>query len=74
MKTALRFAAAVGFLIPFIPGVWLIRSGFSAPTTQDMAIPIAIGAFLAGNAVFVGAVLLFAAENLGDARGGSSAR
>jgi hypothetical protein len=63
MKTLLRITAGLAFLFPFIAGVGLLNVAFSS-TYQDGLLAGAIGAFLVGNAIFVGAILLFAAEKL----------
>jgi CHASE2 domain-containing sensor protein len=64
MKTLLRIAAVLSFLFPFVCGVGLLLAGLSSQTKEDFWLPIAIGSFLVGNAFFVGAILLFAAEKL----------
>jgi len=71
MKQLLRIAAVLSFLFPFVSGVGLVLLGLvSARTTEDAFIPIAIGCFLVGNAIFVGGILLVAAERL-DRKDGS---
>ena len=61
MKTFLQIAAGLSFLFPFLVGAGLFVMALSSPTTQDFWIPAALGAFLIGNGIFVGAILLFAA-------------
>ena len=63
MKTLLRIAAVLSFLFPFVCGVWLLIPALSSKAS-DALIPITIGCFFVGNAFFVGAILLFAAEKL----------
>jgi hypothetical protein len=65
MKILLRMAAVLAFIFPFGIGAALLVAALSAPTTQDFWIPAAMGAFLIGNAVFVGGVLFAVAEKLG---------
>jgi hypothetical protein len=69
MKTLLRTAAGLSFLFPFICGVWLLLAGLSSRTVEDSWFPIVIGSFLLGNAFFIGAMLLFAAEKLSHNHG-----
>jgi hypothetical protein len=64
MRTLLRIAAALSFLFPFVCGVGLLVAALSSNTVKDLWIPAAMGSFLVGNAFFVGAMLLFAAEKL----------
>jgi hypothetical protein len=64
MKTLLRIAAVLSFLFPFVCGVGLLIAALSSNTAEDLWIPAAMGSFLVGNAFFVGAMLLFAAEKL----------
>jgi hypothetical protein len=71
MKTLLRTAAVLSFLFPFVIGVWLLVAAL-ASNGGDMLIAAAIGAFLVGNAIFVGAVLLVAAEKVSRNDGGKS--
>ena len=61
MKTLLRIAAVLSFLVPFVCGVWLLEAG--------AFIRIAIGSFLVLSAFFVGAILVFAAEEFGRSEG-----
>ena len=63
MKTLLRIIAILAFLFPFIAGVALLNLAFST-TNKDGLLAGAIGSFLVGNAFFVGAILLFAAEKV----------
>jgi hypothetical protein len=44
--------------------VGLLIAALSSNTVEDLWIPAAMGSFLVGNAFFVGAILLFAAEKL----------
>lgn len=74
MKTFLRIAAAAGFLVPFIPGVLLTSAALRSETSQDFWIPLAIGGFLVGNAIFIGAILLVAAEKFGGPSGSAWVR
>ncbi|MBI4327857.1 MAG: hypothetical protein HY674_21715 [Chloroflexi bacterium] len=62
MKTLLRIVAVLSFLFPFVFGVWLLIAALSSKTEEDLLIPAAMGSFLVGNAFFVGAILLVAAE------------
>jgi hypothetical protein len=67
MKTFLRIAAVLSFLFPFVCGVWLLITALSSEASDafiTIFIPVAMGSFLVGNAFFVGAILLFAAEKL----------
>lgn len=64
MKTLLRIAAVLSFLFPFAVGMPLLLAALSSKTSQDFWIPAAMGSFLVGNAIFVGAILLFSAEKL----------
>jgi len=64
MKTLLRIAAVLSFLFPFVFGMWLLIAALSS-STKDLLVLAAMGAFLVGNAFFVGAMLLAAAEKLG---------
>jgi hypothetical protein len=64
MKTLLRIAAVLSFLFPFVCGVGLLIAALSSASEVRGPIAIAIGSFLVGNAFFVGAILLFAAEKL----------
>jgi len=63
MKALLRIAAVLSFLFPFVSGVGLLNVALSS-TYKDGILAGAIGSFLIGNAFFVGAMLLFAAEKL----------
>jgi hypothetical protein len=63
MKALLRIAAVLSFLFPFVSGVWVITAALSS-TKEDLIVLGAIGSFLVGNAFFVGAILLVAAERL----------
>jgi hypothetical protein len=65
MKTLLRIAAALALLVPGVPGVMLVFAALSAQTSQDFWIPLALGGFLVGNAIFAGAILLAVAEKFG---------
>lgn len=69
LKTLLRTTAGLSFLFPFVCGVWLLHAGLSSKTVEDSWFPIVIGSFLLGNAFFIGAILLFAAEKLGRNHG-----
>jgi len=62
MKMLLRIAAVLAFIFPFSIGAALLVAAFSSETRQDFWIPAAIGAFLIGNAIFVGGVLLAVGE------------
>ncbi len=70
MKALLRIAAVLSFLFPFVFGAALLMAAFASKTTQDFWIPGALGSFLVGNAIFVGATLLVAAEKF-SRKGGS---
>jgi hypothetical protein len=71
IKNLLRIAAVLSFLFPFIGGVWCpLQAAFSPKSDPDAALLAIIGCFLVGNAFFVGAILLFAAEKL-SRNGGS---
>ena len=63
MKTSLRIAAVLSFLFPFVFGVALLLMGITSDYKDGLMIG-AIGSFLIGDAIFVGAILLFAAEKL----------
>jgi len=63
MKTLIRIAAVLSFLFPFVFGVWLLIAALSSKT-EDLLVLAAMGSFLVGNAFFVGAILLVAAEKL----------
>jgi hypothetical protein len=62
MKKLLQIAAVLSFLFPFLSGarllLWSIGGGEEAWFT------ISLGSFLIGNGIFVGAMLLVAAEKL----------
>jgi hypothetical protein len=64
MKTLLRIAAVLSFLFCFAGGAGLLIVALSLRTAEDVSIPAVIGCFLVGNAIFIGAILLFAAEKL----------
>jgi hypothetical protein len=75
MKTLIRIAAVLSFLFPFVCGVGFLIAALSPAGhppgvrgriehVAPIPIAIAIGAFLVANALFVGAMLLFAAEKL----------
>jgi hypothetical protein len=64
MKALLRITAVLAFVFPFVFGVALLGLAISSDY-QDGLIPGAIGSFLVGNAFFVGAMLLVAAEKFG---------
>jgi hypothetical protein len=63
VKALLRIAAILAFLFPFFAGVALLKLAFST-TKEDGLLAGVMGAFLVGNAFFVGAILLFAAEKI----------
>ena len=69
MKALLRIAAALSFLFPFVCGAWLLNAALPLKNEAGAFIPIAMGSFLVGNAFFVGALLLFAAEKFGGGDG-----
>jgi hypothetical protein len=65
MKNLLRIAAVLSFLFPFLGGVGcLLQAAFSPKSDPDAALLSILGCFLVGNAIFIGAMLLFAAEKL----------
>ena len=64
MKTFLRITAGLAFLFPFVSGVGLLKLAISSDYKEGL-LPGAIGSFLVGNAIFVGAMLLVAAEKFG---------
>ena len=61
MKTLLRIAAVLAFLFPFVSGAGFLATALTSNHSDGLAIG-AIGSFLVGNAIFIGAVLLVAAE------------
>ena len=63
MKNLLRIAAVLSFLFPFVAGVGLLIVALSSNYSDGLLVG-AIGSFLVGNAFFVGAILLVAAEKL----------
>jgi uncharacterized membrane protein YgdD (TMEM256/DUF423 family) len=63
MKTLLRIAAVLSFLFPFVCGVGLLIAALCLRGEEAWFL-ITMGCFLVGNAFFVGAILLFAAEKL----------
>jgi len=64
MKKLLQIAAVLSFLFPFVGGVVLLIGAISSREGGEAAMLTVIGFFLIGNAFFVGAILLFAAEKL----------
>jgi hypothetical protein len=69
MKILLRIAAVLSFLFPFLCGAGLLSAALATNTASDFWIPAAVGSFLIGNAIFAGAILLFAAEKLSRTTG-----
>ena len=58
----------MSFLFPFVSGAGLLMAALSA-THSDGVVVGAIGSFLVGNAIFVGAMLLVAAEKFSRKEG-----
>jgi len=60
MKKLLRIAAVLAFLFPFLSGVGLLL----CTRGEEAWFTISLGSFLIGNGIFVGGILLVAAEKL----------
>jgi len=74
MKTLLLIAAVLSFLFPFVGGMLLFGLALSSHSgSGEGPMPFVIGCFLVGNAFFVGARLLVAAEKLDRNDGSKSA-
>jgi hypothetical protein len=64
MKILLRTAAALSFLFFFAAGLCLLSRTLFSPASDAFAIS-AVGFFFVGTALFVGPILLVAAEKFG---------
>ena len=69
MKTLLQIAAVLSLQFSFIGGVWLLDAALPLKSEVGAFIRIAIGSFLVLSAFFVGAILVFAAEEFGRSEG-----
>jgi hypothetical protein len=65
MKNLLRVAGVLAFLFCGLAGLLLISAAMQSPG-GDMAVVVSIGLLFVGNGLFVGAMLLFAAERVGQ--------
>ena len=64
MKTLLRTAASLAFLVCFLAGMTVIIPGLSSPKSDGFML-VAVGLLFIGVGIFFGAILLVAANRLG---------